>query len=304
MLPALSKGLSCLTALCCLATLAAAEPVTVETARGPVTLSERPARIAVYDIAALDTLAALDVPVAGVAQPHFVPYLDAAAARARPIGSFFEPDFEALANLRPDVILIGPRTVRRIPALERIAPVLDLSVWGSDQVALALERLEALGALTGREAAAAGLAARLEAKLAATRAAVAGKGAGLILLTNGPKVSAFGAGSRFGWLHGATGLPEAVSGLGDQPHGEAVSFEFIAEADPDWLLVIDRSAAIGEGGAGAAETLDNALVARTTAWRKGQVVYLDPAALYVAGGGVQAIARTLDRLIAAFGGAS
>lgn len=80
-----------------------------------------------------------------------------------------------------------------------------------------------------------------------------------------------------------------------------MSFDFIAAADPDWLLVIDRAAAIGEEGARAAATLDNPLVARTTAWQEDQVVYLDAADAYIVGGGAQAMERTLDALIAAFG---
>ena len=43
-------------------------------------------------------------------------------------------------------------------------------------------------------------------------------------------------------------------------------------------------------------------VAETTAWSQGQVIYLDPAATYIAGGGVQALGQALDRIIEGFGG--
>jgi iron complex transport system substrate-binding protein len=119
-------------------------------------------------------------------------------------------------------------------------------------------------------------------------------------MTNGPKVSAYGKGSRFGWLHQALDLPEAVETSSENSHGEAVSFEFIRDANPDWLLVIDRSVAIGAEGARADETLDNALVAETTAWKNGQVIYLNAADLYIAGGGARSIMNTLDLLIEGF----
>ena len=90
--------------------------------------------------------------------------------------------------------------------------------------------------------------------------AIAGKGKGLIILTNGPKISAYGQGARFGWIHGELGLPEAVENIETTAHGEAISFEFIHQADPDWLLVLDRAAAIGAEAQGAQATLDNPLV--------------------------------------------
>jgi len=119
-------------------------------------------------------------------------------------------------------------------------------------------------------------------------------------MTNGPKVSAYGGGSRFGWIHAATGLPEAVPGLEDTTHGQAVSFEFIRDTDPDWLIVIDRVAAIGGESETAAATLDNPLIRDTRAWSAGRVVWLDAGPIYIAGGGIQSILMTLETIRAAF----
>lgn len=48
-------------------------------------------------------------------------------------------------------------------------------------------------------------------------------------------------------------------------HGQPVTFEYIKKTNPDWLFVLDRSAAIGEEGKAAKDVLDNPLVAETTA---------------------------------------
>ncbi|MFN3209328.1 MAG: ABC transporter substrate-binding protein [Roseovarius sp.] len=133
------------------------------------------------------------------------------------------------------------------------------------------------------------------------KAAAAGAGRTLIVMTNGPKVSAYGASGRFGWLHTAFGLEEAAEEVSASDHGEAISFEFIRQTDPDVILVIDRSAAIGDVKTAQA-TLDNALVRETTAWRTGRVIYLESAPIYIAAGGVQALNATLDQMIAAFSG--
>ncbi|KXF92780.1 hypothetical protein [Phaeobacter inhibens] len=50
----------------------------------------------------------------------------------------------------------------------------------------------------------------------------------------------------------------------------------------------------------AAATLDNALVTGTEAWKKGQVIYLDSAAIYIAGGGIQSMTATLEQIRAGF----
>ncbi len=280
--------------------LAAAEDVAISTATGEVSVPEAPKTVAVFDVAAIDTLAALDVPIAGVPSPHYVPYLDGAVAEAEVVGTLFEPDFEALVNMNPDLIVIGGRSSEQGEALEKIAPVVDMTVWGDNHIEQSLERLDAYGKLMGREDKAAEITDEFNAKLDLARAAVEGRGDALIVLTNGPKVSAYGAGSRFGWIHSALGLPEAVEAVDVQTHGEAISFEFIAEADPDWLIVVDRGAAIGAEGESARQTLDNALVTCTRAWQNDQVIFLTASNLYIAGGGIQSMTITMDEIINAF----
>ncbi len=73
--------------------------------------------------------------------------------------------------------------------------------------------------------------------------------------------------------------------------------------NPDWILVIDRGAAIGQDGEAAEATLDNPLVAGTTAGENGRIVYLDSAPLYLAGGGITSLRGTVNQITAAFGGA-
>ncbi|WP_282053249.1 siderophore ABC transporter substrate-binding protein [Phaeobacter inhibens] len=286
--------------------------VPVMTALGMRELPALPQKIVVLDIAAADTLAALEVPIAGLPSRLYVDYLNKQQAEAAPMGTLFEPDFEAIAGLAPDLIVAGGRSSRQVEALSEIAPTIDMTIWGASHVDLALSRLRSYGALMERSATAAALEAAFLAKLEAARVAVDGRGRALIVMTNGPKVTTYGAQSRFGWLHGALNLPEAVI---EQPeataleedttaeaaaHGEAISFEYIAQANPDWLIVIDRANAIGQDNQAAAATLDNALVTGTEAWKKGQIIYLDSAAIYIAGGGIQSMTATLEQIRAGF----
>lgn len=274
-----------------LATGASAE-ISIETARGPVSLDARPETIAVYDIAAADTLVALGVmPDGVVGQLGMVGYLDDLAAEATVVGSLFEPDLEALNALAPDLTIVGGRSSSKLEDVERVSAAIDMTIRG-DVVTQAYERLETYGALFGKEEKAAELRAALEADFAATQALVAGEGKALILMTNGPEVNAYGPTGRFGWLHEALDLPAAAD-ITDSNHGEAISFEFIRDANPDILLVLDRLAAIGREGEAAEAVLDNALVRETNAWTNGRVIYLDSGSAYISAGGVQALHNVL-----------
>ena len=278
---------------------AQAQTAPVETFAGLVDAPVSPETVVALDLAAVDSLGALGVAIAGVPDIRPPAYLDDTLAGAVTVGTLFEPDFEALAAMAPDLIIAGGRSQTQVAPLSAIAPTLDMTIDG-DVLAQGRARLDSYGTLFGREDEAQALLADLDAAIATARTAVAGKGDALILLTNGGKLSAYGDDSRFGWLHTALGLAEAYPDLSAETHGESVSFEFIAEVDPDIILVIDRGAAIGQDSESAAVTLDNPLVAGTTAAGTGNIVYLDSAPLYLAGGGIRSLMLTLGEVTKAF----
>lgn len=287
-------------ALAALPTFAMAQDTQIDTAVGPATVPLAPHSVVIFDLAALDTLTALGVTVTGV--PDITPpaFLADAIDGTPTVGTLFEPDFEALAVMAPDFIIAGGRSQSQVAALSQIAPTIDMTISGETLIADAEARIAAYGTMFDLKEEAATLQVNMDAAIANARDAVAGKGNALILLTNGGKVSAYGDDSRFGWLHTSLELPEAYPDLTAETHGEAVSFEFIAEVNPDWIFVIDRGAAIGQDGEAAAVTLDNPLVAGTTAAQSGHIVYLDPARLYLVGGGYQSVMGTIDEVITAF----
>ncbi|WP_319531532.1 siderophore ABC transporter substrate-binding protein [uncultured Cohaesibacter sp.] len=264
---------------------------TIETARGPVSLDGVPQTIAAYDVAAIDTLDALGVPVKGAIDRLFLPYLDDVAAEASVVGTIFEPDLEALNAIEPDLTIIGGRSAKQLDAVSRVSKAVDMTI-GTDVVSDGFQRLETYGKLFGKEEQAAQIRADLEARFDATRAALGEGKTALVLMTNGTKMSAYGKTGRFGWLYNRLGLEPATE-ISESNHGEAISFEFINQANPDLLLVIDRQAAIGADGAEAAVVLDNALVHETKAWKQNGVIYLNASAAYIAAGGVQAMGLLL-----------
>ncbi len=273
-----------------------ASAMEIPTALGPGRIDAAPRRIAVYDIPAVDTLARLGVKQDGLPTRLYVPELEPLARTATAVGTIHEPDLEALSALAPDLTIIGGRSSTKLDAVRQVGPAIDMTLDGANLLADLRRHLSAYGRLFGRETEAEAAAAELDAAVQATRAAVQGKGNALIIMTNGPRLSAYGVGSRFGWLHADLGLPTAVSKLQTAIHGEVISFEFIRRANPDWLIVLDRTTAIGEAGGNARATLDNDLVAQTTAGLKGQILLLPPADFYIAAGGFSATLRVLARI--------
>lgn len=274
---------------------------TLTTVTGKVTVDTNPAVVITFDVGTLDTLTALGVDVAGVTTPIYVPALEDLDDGTRAhIGTLFEPDFEQVYALKPDLIFAGPRMRDQVDALSKIAPTIDMTPFSEDIEQVVKTQTTELGALFGKEAKATELVDHLHRSLETLRALTKGAGKGLIVMTNGPKISAFGPGSRFGWVHDTLGVEPLLDNVEAQTHGEAISFEFLHDANPDWLIVFDRTKATHGDGPLANATLDNELVAQTTAMQKGQVIYVHPADFYIATTGVRSLQNTVDQFIAAF----
>lgn len=296
----LRKTLFTLTAVAAFTASALAKEVTIPTARGEVTLQSSPKKIAVFDTGSLDTLQALGVKVD--ATPDAVKalsYLEPTFAQSQKVGTLFEPNLEALNALQPDLIIVGTRSAKKFDDVKALAPTIDLTDNGDKLIESGLTRIDSFGKLFDKEADAAKLKGELETLFNQTKAAVKGKGNGLIVLVNGGKISAFGSGYRLSWIHNDLGMPMADETIKSAGHGQPISFEFIQKLNPDWLFVLDRIAAVGEEGQSAKEVLDNDLVRQTKAWKNGQVVYLSSAS-YLAPGGVEQIKQDLTTIKTAF----
>ena len=295
----LKKALLTLTCIA-MATSALAKEVTIPTARGDVTLSAPPAKIAVFDTGSLDTLQALGVKVDGAADvAKLLPYLKPTLDSAKNVGTIFEPNLEALNELKPDLIIVGTRTAKKFDDVSAIAKTIDLTDNGDKLVESGIQRIDSFGRLFDKQAAADKLKGELETLLKDTKAAVKDKGNGLIILVNGGKISAFGSGYRLSFIHDELGVPMADPSIKGTGHGQPASFEFIEKTNPDWLFVLDRISAIGEEGKTAKDVLDNELVRHTNAWKNGHVVYLSSAS-YLAPGGAEQLKTDLSAIKAAF----
>jgi len=122
---------------------------------------------------------------------------------------------------------------------------------------------------------------------------------GLIILANDDKISAYGPSSRFGIIHDVFGIPAVDEDIEVSTHGNNVTFEYVAEMNPDMLFVIDRSAAIGEGE-NAKQIVENKLTERTNAYKNDKIIYLDPDFWYLSGGGLISVTEMIKEIDASF----
>jgi iron complex transport system substrate-binding protein len=276
---------------------AKAQDLTIRHSKGETTVSHKPKKVLTFDMASLDTLNALGVEVAGVPMARFPDYLAKYGSdKYQKVGTLFEPDYEAINAAEPDLIIVGGRSSAKYADLEKIAPTIDLTVDPKDFMGSVKRNVETLGRIFDKQAEAEIQLAKLENSIADLRQDASKAGKGLLVLTTGGKMSAYGPGSRFGILHSEFGIVPAVEGLATTNHGQAVSAEFILKTNPDWLFVLDRDVVVGRDGGAARKVLDNELVAQTTAWKQNQIVSLDPVNWYLVGGGLTALQASVDQI--------
>ncbi|WP_345096994.1 siderophore ABC transporter substrate-binding protein [Bartonella acomydis] len=276
--------------------------ITIEHASGTTSVPTAPQKVIVFDIASLDNMNRLGIKsVVGIPEGKKPSYLQQFnEAKYEKIGTLFEPDYEKIATLRPDLIIISSRTQAKYKDLSKIAPTIDLTIGSENSLADIERNVSILGKIFGKEKEAAEEIAKLKENLTKVRENTQGKGTGLILMTSGGKISALGPKSRFDILHSAFGIAPATDKLTVQKHGQLISHEFILETNPDWLLIIDRDAAIGREGQSAAQLLDNELVHRTTAGKQKQIIYLDSWSWYRAAGGLTGLNEAAQQINEAF----
>ena len=279
-------------------TTAAEQPatITVEHAQGSTSgVPVNPKTVYTFDLGVLDTMDALGVEPAGVPEATDPEALKKFSEdRFAKIGSLKEPDFEAISAGAPDLIVISGRTAGAYEELSKIAPTIDLTLDASTPMESFKAQTATLGKIFGKEAQVTEKLAAIDAKIGETKTKAAAAGKGLIVLTSGGEVTAYGAGSRFGIIHDVLGVKSAADITADAAHGQAVSFEFLKETNPDILYVINRDSATGSDATASNAVLDNDLVRSTTAAKNGKVVSLDPAGWYVVGYGLNNVQAMID----------
>lgn len=263
---------------------------------GETVLPKTPEKVVVFDFGLLDTLDTLGVEVAGVPQSAMPPYLEKyAGSEYTNLGSLKEPDFEAIHALKPDVIFISTRQADLYDQFAEIAPTIYVAVDTTNYLESYTNNIKMLGEVFNKEAEVEKELAAVTEKIEEIKGLVEGnEEKALIIMSNEGKISAYGHNSRFGLIHDVFGYKEADENIEESTHGQSVTFEYVLETNPDILFVLNRDAAVNAGAPTNNDAIENEIVQKTNAYKNGKIVYLDPAAWYLAGGGLQSMKTMID----------
>ncbi|MCK3657407.1 ABC transporter [Pasteurellaceae bacterium Pebbles2] len=275
---------------------ASAADITVENLAEKQVVPQNPQRVVVLDFAALDIVRELgekDRIVAsskGNVPAYLAEFKD--DKRYLNVGTMPEPAFEKINEANPDLIIASTRQKKVLDRLKEIAPVFYME---SDYYDSIKANVLAIGKIFDKEAVAQQKLADLDKRISALTSLTKDKTA-LVTLVNESKISAFGDQSRYAMVYQNFGFTPVDRQLSSARHGNSVGFEYIAEKNPQYLFVVDRTAAVTDKVGNAQKVLDNAIVNKTQAAQNKHIVYLNSQDWYLAFGGLQSLNNMITEL--------
>jgi len=273
--------------------------ITVEHELGDTVVPANPESVVVFDYGVLDTLRELEINPVAVPQGNIPAYLDEFESdEYTNAGTLFEPDFETLYDISPDLIIISGRAAEAYDDLTEIAPTIHVGVDTTNYIESFKENTTLLGEIFGKTAEVDAKLAEIDEEIASLHeTASSNDSTGLITMASEGALSAYGPGSRFGVIHDEFGVAAADEGIEEANHGQTVSFEYVLETNPDYLFVLDRGAVVGgEDEESAQDTIENELVQQTTAYQEDNIIYLDPGYWYLSGGGLTSVSEMVKEM--------
>lgn len=261
---------------------------------GETTVEKNPERVVVFDIPTLDTIEVLGIDnVVGVPTSTYPENLSKYESdEYAKVGTVKEVDLEAIKSTDPDLIIIGGRQADYYDQLSEIAPTISVSKDNNDYVGSVKENINTIAELFEVEDKASEELVKVDERLNEVKQLVNGKEA-LTVMVNEGNLSVYSDKSRFALLNQGLGFVNADDTIDDSTHGQTVTFEYLAEQNPEYLIVLDRGAATG--GESTAETvLDNDIVKSMDAYKNGNIIYLDAYTWYINDGGLNSINIMID----------
>ncbi|MFD5601079.1 siderophore ABC transporter substrate-binding protein [Leucobacter sp. NPDC058333] len=293
---------------------ASSQTVTITDNHGEVEVPVNPKRVVALDNHVFETLDEWDVPLVaapkGIMGTAWPDYTD--DAEIADVGTHREPNLEAIIAAQPDLIIGGYRFGESYDTIVKQNPdaaVIEINPRdGEDPMSELTRETEILGQIFDREDEAAKLTAEFEGAIADAKQAYNGTDTVLGLITSGGKIE-FAApvtGRSVGPIFSALDLKPAIEQQAeDESHGDDISVEAIAAANPDWIVVLDRDASFAEpepGSVPADELIAGSEALKgVTAVAEGQIVYLD-SDFYLTED-LQAYTELFEQLQEAFAGA-
>ncbi|WP_022916195.1 siderophore ABC transporter substrate-binding protein [Ruania albidiflava] len=289
--------------------------IEVEDNNGTQTVPSPPTSVVATDNRTFETLSDWGVELSAGAvslMPSTIPYTEDDSIVD--LGSHREPDLEAVVAAEPDLIVNGQRFSQYHDDFVELVPeatILELDPREGEPFDTELARqVTVLGEVFDKQDEAQTLVEDFEAAIERASAAYDGQSTVMAVITSGGQIgySAPGEGRTLGPVFDILDLTPAleVEDASTDHQGDEISVEAIADSDPDWILVMDRDAAVMADDpeyTPAAEVLEgSAALTNVTAVQSDQIVYM-PADTYT-NEGIQTYTEFFNTLADAFEAAS
>ncbi len=286
------------------------------------TITSPAKRIVVMDFGSLDTLDKLQQSKRVIALPkgNTPTYLNQyRTENYGNTGSMKEPDLNVIAELKPDLIIIGGRQAKSFDRLNAIAPTMKWEMDNDDYLTYFTKNIRQLAALVGEKEAAETALNDINKKITTlydktSKTTITAT----VLMHNAGKLFPVNQSSFAVLIHDILGVKRADNTPKQQPvtpnnetsHSQIKAVtppktrpesdigDYLIKYNPDIIFVIDRSAAIKQG------PLDHALletdkIKTTKAYKNKKIVMLTPDLWYLSGAGLESLSMQIDEVSAA-----
>ena len=276
------------------------ETVTVNHLQGTTVVPKNPKRVVVMDIGVLDSLDYLDIhpEMLATCSSYLPKYIDKYKDNTVDIGQMKNVDIEKINATKPDLIIISGRQSPYYKQLSEIAPTIDLSIDNNNYLVSFENKMRILGEIFDKEDMVTNRLFSIKSKIDTIRTDSRNKNKeGLLILTTGNSLHAYGPGMRYSFVFDVFGLQTVVNKDRNEdtksPGGKTISYEYILETNPDYIMVIDRDFSVNLGES-AKRLFDNDLIKKTKAYQTNNIYYLDSDIWYLSGGGLESIDIMMD----------
>ena len=257
-----------------------------------------PQTIVTLDAASTDILANLGLAdrIVGTTTPEA--YLAEFVADAENVGTAKTFDVEAIMELEPELIFMAGRGSDFYDTLAEIAPVVRLTVSGAVVEGTYTNSLK-IASIFGLEDEMEAKLGAYDERIAAIQEVAKEKNAIVGLCTSGA-FNLLGNDGRCSIIGNELGFNNigVDANVDTSAHGNEASFEFVVDANPDYIFVLDRDKATNaEGAQLAKDIMENDLVMSTDAYKNGNLIIMENAGVwYKAEGGFTALGIMLEDL--------
>lgn len=266
-----------------------------DNAEHEVTVPLSPQKIAVFDNGQLDIIKQLGLSdrVVATATNRLPEYLSE-FSELPVAGTLHEIDLEIANAAQPELAIVAGRSRDSYNGLAEFTSTLDFSNTSHNIWETLKSNLTHYGEIFSVQSEAQAIISNLDKQLTSLsdQASQSNLNA-LFLMSSEGALSAYGPGSRFGFVHDLFGYTPVDDTIDVSRHGMNVSFEYVLDKNPDVIFLLDRSAAIGKES-DVNDFKNNPLIQDTTAYKNDAIIYLSPDMWYLAEGGVESFTKMME----------